>query len=281
MGIANFKPEIWSARMFSTLDKALVYGNICNRDYEGEIRGGGSVVKINEIAEITVSDYTSTVSISPSELTGGQKELRIDQQKYFAFQVDDIDNAQSKPKVMDEAMRKAAYALRDAADQYIAGLYTEAGVKSNLGTSASEITLGSTNAFKYMGQIQKELDEKNVPRAGRWMIIPPWLHMSLVIASYGTLSNQLQDKIVKEGFIGHMFGLDLYVSNNVSSDGTEYRILAGTRDAISFVSQIMKVEAFRPESTFADAVKGLYVYGAKVVRPNALACLTATVGDNA
>jgi hypothetical protein len=280
VAIENFKPEIWSARIFSTLEKELVYGNRCSREYEGEIRGGGSVVKINEIADISVSSYTSTVSISPSELTGAQKELVIDQQKYFAFQVDDIDAVQSKPKVMDEAMRKSAYALRDNADQYIASLYTEAGVTSNLGTSASHITLGSTNGFNYLAQVNKELDEKNVPRAGRWMIIPPWFHMSLIIASYGNLANQMQDQIVREGFIGNMFGLDLYVSNNVSTDGTEYRMLAGVPGAIAFVSQIMKVEAFRPESTFAEAVKGLYVYGAKVVRPNALACLTAEAGDN-
>ena len=114
MGLANFIPTIWSAKLLVRLRKNLVAASVVNNEYEGEIKGYGDRVKINEIGPITVSDYTKYGTLTWSELTSAQKELIIDQAKSFSLKVDDIDIAQQNPKVMNGAMNEAAYAVADA-----------------------------------------------------------------------------------------------------------------------------------------------------------------------
>lgn len=110
MAFDNFIPEIWSARLLAHLDKVHVYANLMNRDYEGEIKAYGDTVHINQISDITINDYTGEdFADAPEELDGTQQVLVIDQAKYFNFQIKDIDNAQSNPKLMDAAMLRAAY----------------------------------------------------------------------------------------------------------------------------------------------------------------------------
>src|SRR5574344_2712628 len=117
MAIDNFIPKIWSARMLQYLDKAHVYANAVNRDYEGEIKAYGDTVKINSVGAITIGDYTKNTDIADAEtLTDAQVELKIDQAKYFNFCVDDIDKAQQNPKVMDTAVNRASYGLADVSD---------------------------------------------------------------------------------------------------------------------------------------------------------------------
>ena len=112
MSVAKFIPTIWSARLLEHLDKAHVYAALVNRDYEGEIKNFGDKVKINQIGDITIKDYTKGSDIDdPEELTGSDQELVIDQAKYFNFSIDDVDNAQTNPKLMDEAMQRAAYGM--------------------------------------------------------------------------------------------------------------------------------------------------------------------------
>src|SRR6185369_10780853 len=127
MAIIRFRPEIWAAELLVALRKRLVYAGpgVVNRDYEGEISQAGDTVRITSISDPTVSSYTanSTV-IAPEELTDAQRTLVIDQAKYFAFFVDDVDARQAKGNVIPEAMRRAAYKLADQADQFVAGLYT-------------------------------------------------------------------------------------------------------------------------------------------------------------
>ena len=123
MALNNFIPTVWSARILQNLQKALVFGSdaVINTDFEGEIRQMGDTVVINSIGAVTVSNYTKNTNLSdPETLSDGSMNLLINQAKSFNFQVDDIDKAQAKPKVIDEAMREAGYALADALDQYIA-----------------------------------------------------------------------------------------------------------------------------------------------------------------
>ena len=112
MSIQNFIPTIWSARLLNHLDKSHVYLNLLNRDYEGEIKNFGDIVKINQVGDVSIKDYTKGTDIdAPEDITGEQQELKIDQAKYFNFAVDDVDNAQTNPKLMDKAMQRAAYAI--------------------------------------------------------------------------------------------------------------------------------------------------------------------------
>jgi len=321
MSLENFIPEVWSARLLVNLYNALVYGQelVINRDYEGEIQAAGDTVRINSIGAVTVGDYAKNTDMSaPQVLSDAQTTLTITQQKFFNFQVDDIDKIQQSPKMMEGAMREAAYALSNTADTFIASQYTDG---TNSGTMADGSTLGSdaapiaivtqtgaltaateNYAYEVLVDLSVQLDQNNVPETERWAIVPPWYEGYLLkdprFVSFGTtfaMGNLLggtvcdsagpipgtfgPQSIVGEapmgmsagnGRIGRVAGLTIFKSNNVPIANVAYQVLAGHSIAWSFAEQVRKVEAYRPEKRFADAVKGLHLYGAKVTRPQAL-----------
>ena len=275
MSLQNFVPNVWSAQLLASLKKSLVFGQegVVNRDYEGEISQYGDTVRINSVGEVTVGNYSTNGTLNLQQLDSTQQSLFIDQQKYFNFMIDDVDKAQANPKVMQQAMIEAAYGLRDKADQYIAGLYTYAG--NEIG-GAGGVALTKDNAYEYLVDLSVLLDEKNVP-AGRWVIVPAWVH-GLLLKDDRFVSTGAQAAVdtLANGMVGRAAGFDILVSNNVSKSADAdpvYRAMAGYRGAISYAEQVSQVEAYRPEDRFADAVKGLHIYGAKVVRPNGLAIL--------
>lgn len=282
MAINNFIPAVWSAQLLTALNKSLVYANLCNRDYEGEIREYGDQVKINSLGRVTVGSYTKNTDIAAAEtLTDAQRILVIDQSKYFNFQIDDVDKAQQKPKVMQAAMAEAAYGLADVADQYVAGLYTEISGTNTIGSDASPISIAvaagqsTAAAYEKLVDLAVKLDEANVSRASRWVVLPPWYHGILLkdsrFISAGTLKT---DEVLANGFVGRAAGFDIYTSNNVpNTSNALYKVIAGYSGAWSYAEQIAEVEAYRPERRFADAVKGLHLYGAKVTRPLGLALM--------
>lgn len=280
MALSNFIPVVWSARILSNLHRAHVYGQagVVNREYEGEIRDVGDTVKINSIGPVTIGNYTKNTNIGdPETLTDAQMTLLINQAKYFNFQVDDIDRAQQKPSVMDEAMKEASYGLRDVSDTFIASLYTGVAAGNVIGNDTTPVTPTSANAYDYLVDLGTLLDEANVPTEGRWSIVPPWFHGLLLkddrFVGVGSASS---DQVLRNGEIGTAAGFRVLKSNSVPNvAGAKYKIMAGHPMAISFAEQIVKVEGYRPEKRFADAVKGLHVYGAKVVRPTAFAVMTA------
>jgi hypothetical protein len=282
MAIDNFIPSVWSARLLQNLHNSLVYGQsgVINRDYEGEIREAGNTVKINALGAVSVGTYTKNSDMNaPETLTDAQLSLLIDQSKYFNFQIDDVDKAQQKPKVMSEAMREAAYALADVADQYIAGLYTGVDAGNLIGTTAApKSDLGDAGKpYEYLVQLAVILDEDKVPAAGRWVIVPPWFHgLLLQDQKFVGTGGSNAEATLRNGMVGEAAGFSIIKSNNVpNTTSAKYRIIAGHPMAWSYAEQINGVEAYRPERRFADAVKGLHVYGAKIVRPTALAVLTA------
>lgn len=277
MGLENFTPKVWAAAMFVRLRKSLVHANTVNRDYEGEIREYGDTVKINEIGPIDVGDYTKLTDITLQELDSAQKQLIIDQSKYFAFLVDDIDKAQNRPKVMMGAMDEAGYAIAKTVDTHLAGMYTQAGNE----VDAVEVTVG--NVLQNLSNLQTKLDEADVPPGSRFLPIPPWYNQHLVMATSGAVSatgvpKVFDDGIIRNGYVGTLFGFDLLLTTNVNNNGTVWNLMGYTRQAISHAAQIASVEAFRPEKKFADGVKGLYLYGSKVVRPAAMVKCAATKG---
>jgi hypothetical protein len=285
MSIGNFIPTLWAGAILSWLEKSLVYASCANRNYEGQIKQAGDKVKISEIGDITINSYAKT-DITLQTLESAAKFLEITEQRYFAFIVDDIDNVQMNVDAMDAASRKAAYALRDVADQFIASKYTDAGVLANLGTTGTPLTVtsdgasSSTKGSALLSKIQRALDDSNCPKDGRWLVAPPWLEQKLIMEKILLPMTNTTAVNYDNGRIGQkVFGFDFRVSNNVPVGSSKYRIMAGVNDAISFAEQIQGVEAFRPQLRFADALKGLHVYGAKVVRPEVLACATVLEGS--
>lgn len=276
MAISTFIPTIWEARLLAHLDKALVYGNLCNRDYEGDIRNYGDTVKINQIGNVEVKDYTKGTPITVDEIDGTPTELHIDQQKYFAFHVDDVDAAQANVNLVDGAMARASYALRDVIDQYIASFHKSAGVK--IGSSTAPISITTADAaYGNLVDLKGALDDANVPSEGRWVVVPSWFYgLMLKDNRFVAAGTTKTDAVLGNGYIGSAAGFNIYQSNNVpSTSGAKYKILAGNNTGISFAQQLIKTEALRESSSFSDLVRGLCVYGAQVVQPNALACLTA------
>ena len=277
MGLQNFTPKIWAGAMLVRLRKVLVHASVVNRDYEGEIRSYGDTVKINEIGAVTVNDYTKGDSLTWQTLTSAQKELLIDQAKSFSFSIDDIDMAQNKPKVLMGAMSEAAYAVADTIDQHLAGLYTQAG------NSVDALTVTAGNVLKNLSDMQLKLNEANVPTEGRFVVLPPWYIQHLVNAATGIISatavpKVFDDGMLVNGFVGSLFGMNILMSNNVNNNGTVWNVMAFTRQAITHAGQIAKIAAVERESYFDQGVKGLYLYGSKVVRPEAMVKCAATKG---
>jgi len=277
----TFIPTVWAARLLTALEKSLVYGqaNVCNRDYEGEIREAGNTVKIGSIGDVTIGNYTKDTDITaPETLTDSEQQLEIDQAKYFNFYVDSIDRAQQNANVLDTAMQRSAWSLRDAADSFLATAMDAAVPSGNkIGSLATPKVPTKDDAYEYLVDLGVLLDEANTPLENRFVIVPAWFHGLLLkderFVQAGTLRS---DRALANGAVGEAAGFSILKSNNVpNTTATKYKIIAGHGIATSYVEQIVDLQTYQPERRFGDAVKGLHVYGARVVQPTALACLIA------
>lgn len=282
MPFATFVPEIWSSVLLDSLKKAEVYVAVTNQDYEGEIASQGDTVHINSVSRPTVSTYTPGTPITVETLQSADRILVIDQSDYFAFQVDDIDKRQVAGNVLTQAMVESAYALADKADQFVAGKYADVNTanKVNGGTLVS-ITTGAI-AYTQLTKLKQKLDEANVPMDARFAVMPPWM-LALMLDSANFAANPAANiaSALLTGQIGRAAGIDILVSNNVPTSpfggaATTYAVLAGYPKAISFANQISQVEPYRLQAQFADAVRGLHLYGGKTVRPDGIAYLGAS-----
>ena len=237
-------------------------------------------MKVNQIGDVTIKNYTKGQDIDdPEELNGDQQELKIDQAKYFNFSIDDVDNAQTNPKLMDEAMQRAAYGMNDTTDGFLANLMAVGAINNgdNLGSDDVPLVPTAETAYDMLVDLGTDLTEKNVPTMGRWVVVPAWFHGLLLkdkrFVGNGTDYNKA---LIEGGEVGVAAGFKVNLSNNVPNTlGAKYKIIAGTNAAASFAEQILKTEAYRPEKRFTDAVKGLHVYGAKVFQGKCLSVLTA------
>ena len=281
----NFTPTIWAKSLLSPLYKALVFGGLVNRDYEGEIRNLGDSVKINEIGDITISDFTkfsvtgsTSTALTWQALTSAQKMLLIDKAKSFSFAVDNVDMVQNSPKVMAEAMARAAYAIADEIDQDIA----EA-IADGSGNIVTAQTVSSASVLTLLSQMARELDENNVPQSERFLIVPPFIHQDLVEAFSGGISATAVPKVfdngvLLNGFVGQVYGFNVLMSNNCHTSAGTAIVSAFHRSAVTYAGQLSKIARVEREDYFDEGVKGLYLYGIKVVRPSAIVTCDVTEG---
>lgn len=226
MTVNNFIPSIWSALLLQNLHKSLVYGSLVNQDYQGQITAAGDTVKIGGIGAVTVADYTkNSTTISWQILQDASQSLLIDKAKYFAFKVDDVDQAQTQPKLMVEAMREAAYAIANAIDVGLAGLYSSVATANKIGSDGSSAKIigygsGELDAYKYLVSMGEVLTENDVPQQGRWVVVPPWYGTMLRINSGFTAAaaSPSGQAVIARGAIGAVGGFDVYESNNVTDD---------------------------------------------------------------
>lgn len=280
MAITNFIPQVWAAGIMRELERNQTWtqAGVVNRDYEGQIRQFGDTVLINMLGDVTIFDYTGILP-EPEELTDTQRSLTIDQQKAFNFKVDDIDAVQANEVLMGEAARNAARGLNEVAGKYIAGLTLGADPANVIGTADAPVTtIDKNNAFEFIVEMKRRLDDAGVPQEGRWLQAPGWLEALLLQADVINKTNPQQ--YVVNGVMGRVAGFDIisapYVPTATGTAGASDVVVAGHGMALSFAEQILKTEAYRPEKSFADALKGLHVYGGKLVRPEALSIAYAT-----
>ena len=266
MAISNFIPQIWSARLQEKLQHALVFGTLCNRSYEGDIRQWGDTVHINTINDITVKPYDPAVAIDdPEELSGADTTLVIDHGAYYNFFINDVDAVQARADLMDAAMRNAAARLASDAEGYILSV-----IREGAGKKASR-AIPEGGLYALILEIKGEMDKAGVPRAGRKLVLPPQLETELLLDQRFITGSSAAAHRLCEGSVARAAGFDLYISGDLTNE-----IIAMTPEAVTFANQITRVDAYRPERGFADGVKGLCLSGAKVIQPAAVCVYTIT-----
>lgn len=308
----SFIPTVWSAKMNAKFYATTVFSDIANTDWQGEISNMGDKVVINTPPTLTVSNYVPGAGLNYEVPTPIVQELLIDKGKYFAFHVNDVLEYQSKPDLIDTFSADAAQQMRIAIDSDVlyrafnqadaANKGATAGAKSgkyNLGTDAAPVTLTASNVLEKILQMASVMDEQNLPDDSRWLLIDPYTR-SLLMQSNLAQANFMGDNtsIVRNGLIGTIDRFKLYVTNHlpkavagantpwISGDGTDSSVtstsglarrvlLAGHKSALTFASQITKMETVRNQSDFGDYVRSLNVYGSKVVQPKSLVTLVA------
>lgn len=279
MAISNFQPTLWAATLLDSLKNSLVFAGpgVANRNYEGEIRRAGTSVKITNISDPTVGSYVKDTDITTQALTDATTSLTIDQQKYFSFEVDDLDKVQAAGGILDQAAVQAAYALRNVADGVVAlELKNNALAGNKLGAKAVST---ADLAFGLLKDFWVTQTKANVPVDGRWAVVTPDFYGKLLtdnrfIAAYASGTTEP----LNNGFIGRALGMKIYVSNNCAAGASTGTMnYAGHADGLAYADQIVEVEAFRMEKRFADGLKGLHVYGTKVIRPSVIVTADVTV----
>lgn len=266
----NFVPEIWSKKLNIRLYATTVLSQITNTKYEGELAGQGSQVHIREKPSVSISDYVGTVTYD--ELDDEKQILVIDKAKMYAFKVNDILKVQSNIELQNNAIDDATNNMRIVIDtDVLAGTYADAT------TSFTAAAVDATNVLNFIVQAGQALDELNVGSDGRFLVLPPWMTAFIKLSDLKDASLAGDGtSILRNGRVGIIDRFVIYMSNLLDvTGGTDWNVIGGTKDAISFASQYIKTETLRLESTFGDGVRGLNVYGYKVIHPDSLVHIVA------
>lgn len=283
MAITNFIPEYWSSKILVALRDKLTYAqpNVINRNYEGEIRQAGDTVHITNFVDPATRAYTRNSPISYDILTDATRALVIDQERYFAFSVDDVDRRQALGGFVEEATTGASYNLAADADEYVGGLML-AGVDAGNQLGAETVADGE-GAYDLLVELRTLLTRSNTPGQGRFAIVPPEFYALLLKSDLFIRADASgTTEGLRNGFVGRAAGFDIIESNVVpETSGGAFGVIAGHSIATTYAEQIVKTEALRLETTFGDGIRGLHVYGGKVVRPTNLASAIVTVGSSA
>ncbi len=278
MGIETFVPKLWDARLLQALDKALIYANLVNRNYEGEIQNQGDTVYINTLGDVTVKQYVKGAGIGDAEeLTTTSQALLIDQADYFHLKVNDIDVVQAKAPLLDTATRNAAYKFADTIDRFVADFMSGGELITKLGDDTTPIEVNSSNAYELLVEMKTQMDKANIPTAGRWVVVPPEFEQFMLLdhARFANGQGANAEARLISGYVASAAGFNIYKSNNVpNTNETKFKIIASNNTTGTFANQIIKTEAYRSQNDFDDVVRGLQVYGGKAIRPTEIAVAT-------
>lgn len=280
MSFAKFKPEIWSPLFLVALRKNLVYSCFTNRDYEGDIAQAGDTVRITSVGRPTIQTYVpGSTTITPEQVADSQRTLVVDQAKFFAVSIDDVDKRQALGGIMDQLKDEGAFGFADVIDQYYASFYTSIQSANQIGSVSVSIATPTQAYDNVLVPLKVKLDKASVATKGRSVVITPDMHGVLLRDGRFVKVNESGDNTgLREGLVGRAAGFDILLSNNApNTSGAEYAVIGGNNRAITAAEQINEMEAYRPQSSFSDAIKALVLYGAKNVRPDSLASALVTV----
>jgi hypothetical protein len=268
MSIEHFTGTVWSESLLKSLSEKYVGVANCFRDFEGEIKEKGSVVRMCGLSDISIKNYTPNADMDGAEeLVSFSRDIVIDQAKYFNFQIDDVDQAQAVPKVMDLALQNAADCLAKEADKYVYGLWRAADYSHII----TDTTATVQDILEKLLDVRKLLMENGVTNPSDIVIeVPPRIANMILQAKLHTATENKE--YLEAGCLGSLFGCKLYVSNNIEVEMVDgapyYKCFVRSKRAIAFAEQISKVVAYTPEKRFSDAIKGLHLYGAKIIYPD-------------
>lgn len=287
----TFIPEVWSGKLIENFYDATVLAAISNTDYEGEIRKYGDTVNIRTTPEIEIKEYKKGQTLELSKPEAPKIQLLIDQGEYFACVEDDVDKIQSDIAMMDMWTKDASERMKIRVDSKVLGSIAgdvaainrgaTAGRISgniNLGTATSAVAITKENVLDFIVDLGTVLDEANAPEDNRYLVIPA--KMAGMIKKSDLKDASLtgdSTSVLRNGRLGMIDRFTLYMSHNLPNTGGKFSIYAGHKMGLTFASQMTNMESLRAETTFGNIVRGLQVYGFKVVKPEALALGVVTL----
>ena len=266
-GEQHFIPEVFSKKLQAKFYAQTVLSEVTTNEYEGEISGLGNKVNIRTVPAVTVADYTG--SLSYADVTSSTIELDINKAKSYAFKVDDILRMQADIDFMNEAAGDAAQNMKIAIEQDVFANVAAGSSLTDINSTPADIT--SSTVLGHILSAGEQLDDNNIPEEGRFMIVNPAV-ATLIKQSELRQAYLTGDSVspLRNGFIGKIDRFNMYVSNNLSTTSGVTSGLYGHPKAIAYASQMTNTETVRLESSFGDGVRGLAVYGYKVVLPTAI-----------
>lgn len=295
---SKYIPTLYAKKLLIEFYKASVFSDIANTDYEGQIKEQGDKVEIRMLPDITINTHTKGQALTYENPESSTVTLLIDKGKYWAISIDPVDKKQSDIEFVNQWAVHASETLRVGIDyDVLSNIYSDvsssnsgatAGVNSssfNLGATGAVVGLTYSNILNYIVDCGTVLDEQNIPDTGRWMVLPPW---ACGLIKKGDLKDASlagdATSIMRNGLIGMIDRFKIYKSNNLAtasdtSDGstavTAHKILFGHPSSLTFASQMVMSETLKNPTAFGDLLRALQVYGYKVVKPEAIGCLSA------
>ena len=298
MAVEALIPKLWSARFTFNVQRASTFINLVNANWQGEITGAGNSVEIpTYTGDVTVKDHNPNVDLdSPEEPDATAQTLLIDQEKYWSIAMGDVAKVQTLPNIMDQHMQRAAFKAGRAIDAHLITRFTaKAGneVSIDAGTSDTlENRIAAARAFTSgLIDLKRTIREADLPFIGWWCTITP--QIAAILEEYLAMGGNVQLSTTGEAILARGLpqadgstpaftyaGFSIWVSNDVPVVSGVASCKVGTNDAVTYANQITFVEALRDQNRFRDIVRGLYVFGSKLVENQFLYDLKVTIADS-
>lgn len=287
---SGFIPALWSGKLVQKLYAATVFGEIANTDYEGEIKNQGDTINIRTVPSIVIKDYIIGGGVTYEKPVSDKVQLQIDQGKYFAFEVNDVDAYQADIKLMDEFSTDGGEQMKVAidtqllnrhyADAAAANRGDDAGAKSggiNLGKAGAPVQITKDNILDVLVDCGTVLDEQNVPEQGRWVVLPAWMNGMLKKSDLRDASIMGDaTSVFRNGKVGMLDRFTVFISNNttavddVAAAKKASNVMFGHKKGLTFASQMTQMETLPNPTDFGKLVRGLNVFGSGVIDPKAI-----------